>query len=100
MKTFAGLILVLLGCFGCASDESTQEMAADDPAHPAGIAYDPVTHVEVRTDSPWKSSWNGAWYYFESSENKMRFDVNPEAYVVPDPRTKKERRKVYPYQAQ
>jgi YHS domain-containing protein len=101
MKTFAVSILVLLGCFGCASEEPTREMAAaDDPAHPAGIAHDPVSHVEVRTDSPWKSSWNGTWYYFESQENKMRFDVNPEAYVATDGRAKPERRKVYPHQVQ
>ena len=98
MKTFAASILVLLGCFGCASDEPPREMAAD-PGHPAGIAHDPVSHVEVRTDSPWKSLWNGTLYYFESPENKMRFDVNPEAYVVTNERMLQERRKIYPYQA-
>ena len=101
MKTAALSVLVLLGSFGCASEEPTREMApANDRAHPTGIAYDPVSHVEVHTDSPWSTSWNGNWYYFESQENKMRFEVDPERYVTSESRPRKETRKVYPHQAQ
>ena len=100
MKIFTVSLLVLLGCFGCASGEPPRQMAADDPGHPAGIAHDPVSHVEVRTDSPWKSLWNGTWYYFESQENRMRFEVHPEAYAAPSERSTQERRKVYPHQVQ
>jgi YHS domain-containing protein len=99
MKTVAVSLVVLLGCFGCASDEPTRQMATDDPAHPTGIAHDPVSHAEVSTDSPWKSSWHGQWYYFESQENRMRFEANPEAYITSE-RTKPEQRKVYPHQLQ
>src|SRR5688572_22575645 len=100
MKTIAASILVLVGCFGCASDEPNREMAPDDRAHPEGIAYDPVSHAEVRTDSPWKTSWHDRWYYFESEENKMKFDLDPEKYVAPNERPKEMRRKVYPHQVQ
>ena len=99
MKTVAVSLVVLLGCLGCASDEPTRQMATDDPMHPTGIAHDPVSHVEVGTDSPWKASWQGQWYYFESQENKLRFEVNPEAYL-PSERTKPQQRKVLPHQAQ
>ncbi len=100
MRTTALSILILLGCYGCASDEPTREMAPADRAHPTGIAYDPVSHVEVRTDSPWNTSWHGNWYYFESQENKMRFEVDPEKYVSSEGPPRKETRKVYPHQAQ
>jgi YHS domain-containing protein len=99
MKTIAVSLLVLLGCFGCASDEPTRQMATEDPAHPTGIAHDPISHVEVGTDSPWKTSWNGQWYYFESQENKMRFEANPRAYL-PEERSRSEQRKAYPHQVQ
>ena len=78
MKTTAVLMLILLACFGCASDEPTRQMATDDPAHPAGIAHDPVTHVQVGTDSAWKTTWRGNWYYFESHENQLRFEADPD----------------------
>jgi len=81
MRTIAASTLILLGCFGCASDEPDRQMAPDDPAHPTGIAFDPVSNVEVRTDSPWKTSWKGNWYYFESEENQLKFEVNQEAYI-------------------
>ena len=81
MRAIASLAVILLGSLGCASDEPDRQMAPDDPAHPTGIAYDPVSKVEVKTDSPWKTSWQGNWYYFESEENQLKFEVNQEAYI-------------------
>jgi YHS domain-containing protein len=98
MRTIAVSILILLGCFGCASDEPAREMAPADRAHPTGVAYDPVSHAEVGTDSPWSASWHGNWYYFESQENKMRFEADPDKYVPSDGRARPERRKVYPHE--
>lgn len=100
MRTIAVSILILAGSFGCASDEPTREMAPADRAHPTGVAYDPVSHAEVGTDSPWSTSWHGNWYYFESQENKMRFDAAPEKYTYTEAPTRKETRKVYPHQVQ
>jgi YHS domain-containing protein len=100
MKTIAVSILVLFGAFGCASEDPSHPMAPDDSSRVAGVAFDPVSHVEVSTTSPWKSLWKGTWYYFESDDNKLKFDVNPEAYIGLQERTPKERRKVYPHQVQ
>lgn len=156
MKTFCASLLTCLFLFGCASDESAQQMAGDpsgasdeqlgpvdyavDPVtnvnvvkdagwkttwkgrwyffdseenlkefESAPTAYvtedgrirpstDPVTHVEVRRNTPWKTTWKGDSYYFESEENLKKFEVHPTAYVTENGRSKEMRRKVYPYQ--
>src|SRR5688572_3367903 len=54
---FAGLLLS-----GCSSEPQERPMA-DDPTGVA-VALDPVSGAEVRTDSPWWTSYNGVRYYF------------------------------------
>jgi len=92
MKLLAALLLTMLALFGCSSDSHDMQMAGDP--HPT---TDPVSYVEVRTDSPWKTEWNGRWYFFESEENLKKFEARPTSYVTSEGTPKREVRTVYPH---
>jgi YHS domain-containing protein len=99
MKTFAVSLIAVLFLSGCASEEPAREMAADPEYTPASsdVAFDPVTGATVRTDSPWKSSWKGTWYYFASEGSLRAFEANPKAYAPEDDlRRPRERRTLTP----
>jgi len=90
MKTFIALSIASLFFLGCSSKESKQEMAGDssgaydESKGPESTARDPVTDVEVVTDSAWKTYWKTNWYFFDSEENLNKFKANPTAYVTED----------------
>jgi YHS domain-containing protein len=87
MKTLIASIVASLVLVGCASNETTRGSV---------VATDPVSYAEVQTDSAWKTSWHGDWYYFESEENLRKFESNPTAYVREAGRPNPERYKVRP----
>lgn len=104
MKTFTASILACLFLSGCASDEPSRErpMAGDpsgahDETRGSNVTLDPVTGADVRTDSAWRTHWNGRWYFFESEESLGKFKSDPTAYVAEDGRRKETRRKLYPH---
>jgi YHS domain-containing protein len=95
MKIFLPFILAGLALSGCASDDRNMEMAGD-----ATVTTDPVSKEAVGTDSPWKTTWNGDWYYFESEENLQKFEAHPSRYVPSEGARRQERRTIYPHDLQ
>ena len=95
MKFFTALLLTILALFGCSSDSRDMQMAGDP--YPT---TDPVSKAEVLTDSPWRTQWNGDWYFFESEENLERFKSHPTKYVTSEGTPKRERRTIYPHDLQ
>ena len=98
MKTF--LLTMIAGSLllGCGSEETGDAPRAADPSGPVRPATDPVTSTPVRTDSAWKTAWQGRWYYFESQESLRRFESDPAAYVPQDIRRNPERPKLQPHE--
>jgi YHS domain-containing protein len=94
MKILIPTLLGVLALSGCSSEEPQRETPmADDQA----IVIDPVNGHDVQTNTPWKSSWKGRWYYFESEGNLKAFEANPSAYVPGETRRDRpERRKLVP----
>jgi len=95
MKPFLAFLLAGLVLSGCCSDSRDMQMAGDPT-----VTSDPVSHVELRTDSPWKTRWNGDWYFFESEENLKKFQARPTSYVTSEGTPKRERRILYPQDLQ
>jgi YHS domain-containing protein len=95
MRLLTASLLTMLALFGCSSDGRDPQMAGD--GYPT---TDPVSKAEVRTDSPWRTEWNGDWYYFESEENLKKFEARPTSYVPKAPEVRRERRTIYPYDVQ
>ena len=91
MKLLAAALLTMLALFGCSSDSRDMQMAGDP--YPT---TDPVSKAEVRTDSPWRTDWNGDWYFFESEENLRKFRAHPTNYVTSEGAPKRERRTIVP----
>lgn len=52
--------------------------------HPsdATSAVDPVTGVQIPTEHATTSVYRGRVYYFESPENRQRFEASPEQYAA------------------
>jgi YHS domain-containing protein len=92
MKIFLIFLLTSLILSGCSSDSRDLQMAGDSQP-----TTDPVSRAEVRTDSPWKTQWNGEWYFFESEENLKKFRAKPTSYVTSEGTPKRERRTIYPH---
>lgn len=88
MKAFIVALLAGLALYGCSTDERSARSEDSAPVH---YAIDPVTGAEVRTDTDWKTHWNGSWYYFESEENRRRFKSDPTAYIGDDGRRRTQR---------
>jgi len=95
MKTLIALLLTALALANCSSDNRDMQMAGEPT-----VTTDPVSRAEVRTDSPWKTTWNGDWYFFESEENLQKFEARPTRYVAPAGTPARERREVYPHDLQ
>lgn len=59
-----------------------------DHAHEArseprpGTAIDPISGKEVRTEHAITSYFRGGVYFFESPENRQRFEASPEQYAA------------------
>lgn len=47
-----------------------------------GTAIDPVSGKEVRTEHAITSYYQGQVYFFESPENRQRFEASPEQYAA------------------
>ena len=92
MKIFLPFLLAGLTFTGCASDRGDMQMAGD-----ATVTTDPVSKEAVRTDSPWKTTWNGDWYYFESEENLQKFEAHTNRYLPSEGTRRQERRTIYPH---
>lgn len=90
MKCLIALILAFLAAAGCSSD-SDMQMAGD-----ARVTTDPVSKEAVHTDSPWKTRWNGDWYFFESEDNQKKFEARPTRYVTSEGTPVRTRRTIYP----
>lgn len=95
MKNLLLLFLAALGTAGCSSDGRDPQMADD-----SRVTTDPVSKEAVPTDSPWKTRWNGNWYYFESEENLRKFEARPSRYVTTEGTPVRERRTLYPHDLQ
>jgi len=89
------LLLSLLALAGCSSESRDAQMAGD-----ARVTTDPVSKEAVHTDSPWKTRWNGDWYFFESEENLKKFEARPTRYVTSQGTPVRERRTLYPHDLQ
>ena len=95
MKSLTAVTLAILALFGCSSDSREMQMAGDPLP-----TTDPVSKAEVRTDSPWRTQWNGDWFFFESEENLKEFRARPTRYVTSEGTPKRERRTIYPHDLQ
>lgn len=62
---------------GGSSDHRDHSQRPADPT----IATDPVTHKDVPTTQAVTSVYQGRIYYFESPENRQRFEASPEQYA-------------------
>ena len=90
MKILIASLLALLFLAGCASDDRPRPMSGE-------LATDPVSGVEVQTDTPWRTTWGGDWYYFDSEENLRTFEVDPPRYAASREPHPQERRTLHPY---
>ena len=45
------------------------------------LAIDPVTRKDVATEHALTSIYQGRIYYFETAENRQRFEASPERYA-------------------
>jgi len=95
MKNLIGLLLSSLALAGCSSDSRDMPMAGEPT-----VTTDPVSREAVHTDSPWKTRWNGNWYFFESEENLKKFEARPSRYVTSEGTPVRERRTLYPHDLQ
>ena len=90
MKILIAFLLSLLPLAGCSSDGEMQ-MSGE-----SRVTTDPVSKEAVHTDSPWKTQWNGDWYFFESEENLRKFEARPTRYVTSEGTPVRMRRTVVP----
>lgn len=95
MKMLIAVLLSMAALAGCSSDGRDMQMAGDPTP-----TTDPVSKEAVRTDSPWKTRWNGNWYFFESEENLRKFEARPTHYVTSEGTPARERRTLYPHDLQ
>jgi YHS domain-containing protein len=95
MKIFLPFILAGLTLSGCASDSDEMQMSGEPT-----VTTDPVSKAAVRTDSPWRTTWNGDWYFFESEDNLQAFEAQPSRYITSGGARKRERRTINPHDLQ
>lgn len=81
----AAVVAVSTPATGCFLFRGSEEPLREDQA------LDPVTGWRVSKDTLWTSNHNGHTFYFYNRENMDAFNRNPEQYVHPDGRIRRER---------
>ena len=95
MKYLLLSLLASVALFGCSDHSRRGDPTGYHNDQPTAHQVDPVSGAPVRSDSAWTSYWHGDWFYFESEDNRRKFDADPTAYVTDDGRAQ-QKRKVTP----